>query len=171
MDAVAVTIAKSVCIRDFSIKDGLRMAFWFALFQAAMPLAGWLLGIQFESYIVAYDHWVAFGLLGLIGGKMFMEGFEVKPDDCNDSLSRKTILLLALATSIDALAVGVSFAFLAVNIVQCIAMIGLITFMLCFGAGRLGVNLGSYLESKANFAGGLILIGMGTKILLEHVML
>ena len=169
MDAFAVSIAKGMCIRNDRFKYACMLAFWFGLFQALMPLAGWISGSLFESFITSVDHWIAFLLLGVIGANMIKESFDRKEEDADASIAFRVMILLALATSIDALAVGISFAFLRVNILAAIAFIGIITFLLSTVGVKIGNVFGARYKSKAEFAGGLILILMGLKILLEHL--
>ena len=143
---------------------------WFGGFQALMPFIGWLLGGTFSKYIVAIDHWIAFGLLLLIGGSMIKESREEDDDDKNGaSLAFKAMLTLAVATSIDALAVGVTFAFLSVKIVPAVCFIGVVTFALSIVGVKVGNVFGVRYKAKAEFAGGAILILLGLKILLEHL--
>ena len=171
MDAFAVSLCKGLSMSKMHIKNAVVISVFFGGFQAAMPLIGWLLGKQFESYITGFDHWIAFGLLVLIGGKMIYEVF--KKDTCPaksaDKLDIKELLLLAIATSIDALAVGITFAFLQVYIVPAVSIIGAITFVISFGGVYIGHKFGARFKTKAEFAGGLVLILIGTKILLEHL--
>ena len=171
MDAFAVSMCKGMSMSRLSLRNATIIALFFGGFQAGMPLWGWLLGKQFERYITSIDHWIAFGLLTLIGGKMVIEVFE--KDQCpsrnGDSLNIKELLLLSVATSIDALAVGVTFAFLQVSIVPAVSLIGIVTFLLSFAGVCIGNQFGIRLKSKAELAGGIVLILMGLKILLEHL--
>ena len=157
MDAFAVSIAKGMCVKGNRLRCALMLAFWFGAFQALMPLLGWLSGSLFESLITAIDHWIAFILLALIGGNMIR------------NLALPHVLLLAVATSIDAFAVGITFAFLKVDILSSIAIIGVTTFVLCFAAVYLGSKLGSLLKKYAGILGGVILILIGARILIEHL--
>lgn len=179
MDAFAVSLAKGICLKDNELKYSLRVSLFFGGFQALMPLLGWWVGRYFESYIKSFDHWIAFILLAIIGGKMLIEAIkELKPTEdteiaveCErDEFSYKKLTILAIATSIDALAVGVSFAFLSVSIIPSITIIGITTFVLSFFAVFLGKKLGEYMQSYAEIIGGVILIGIGIKILIEHLM-
>lgn len=170
MDAFAVAVATGLRLRC-SLAQTARMAGAFGLFQFAMPVLGWALGLSVRSYIEAFDHWVAFALLAFVGGKMLLEARKGGADECGDPTRGGTLVLLALATSIDALAVGMSLAVLKVQIWQPAAVIGLV----CLGMtaagmhlGRLVVREGSTLAAKANLLGGLVLIGIGVKILFEH---
>ena len=168
MDAFAVSISKGLSVRELKPKHGLIAGAYFGGFQALMPLIGWLLGRQFEELIKSVDHWIAFGLLVLIGANMIRESFGGE-DEQNASFSFKAILPLAIATSIDALAVGVTFAFLEVNIVLAITLIGVITFAISAAGVKIGNVFGTRFKSKAEFAGGVILILLGIKILVEHL--
>ncbi|MEG0980573.1 MAG: manganese efflux pump MntP family protein [Erysipelotrichaceae bacterium] len=171
MDAAAVSMAKGMCLSGKEVnKVALRLGFWFGLFQALMPLIGWWAGTYFEHMITSIDHWIAFILLFIIGGKMIWEGSHPKDTVC-EPLTLKLILILAIATSIDALAIGISFAFLQVDILQSILLIGITTFLLSFICVYIGNRLGSLLEKYAEFLGGSILIFIGIKILLEHTLL
>ena len=168
MDAFAVSIAKGMCVKGNRLRCALMLAFWFGAFQALMPLLGWLSGSLFESLITAIDHWIAFFLLGLIVLNMIRES-RGESEALDDSFSVKTMLPLAVATSIDAFAVGITFAFLKVDILSSIAIIGVTTFVLCFVAVYLGSKLGSLLKKYAGILGGVILILIGTRILIEHL--
>jgi len=169
MDACAVAICKGLAMQKSSFRKSLLVGLWFGGFQALMPAIGYLLGSQFEKYIVNIDHWIAFILLGIIGGNMIKEALS-KEEECADaSLAAKDMFLLAVATSIDALAVGVTFAFLQVQIIPAVLFIGIITFILSTLGVKIGNIFGCRFKSKAELAGGIILIIMGTKILLEHL--
>ncbi|MBB6698368.1 manganese efflux pump MntP family protein [Clostridium algidicarnis] len=174
MDAFAVSITNGILIYDVKAKDALKTGAYFGLFQGVMPLIGWLLGIKFQDYITKIDHWIAFILLGFIGIKMIYESFQNKPIACENSenpracLNSRTMIMLSIATSIDALAVGVSFAFLKVPIVSSVIIIGIITFAVCFIGVFIGKNCGVLLKKNAEILGGVILILMGIKIFLEH---
>ena len=167
MDAFAASICKGLNMRNMLI-----IGLFFGGFQALMPAVGWLLGKQFESYITSVDHWVAFALLVFIGGKMIYDVFtEKNEDECGEKTNRldmKEVLTLAVATSIDALAVGISFAFLQVDILKAVSVIGVTTFVLSVIGVAVGNVFGSKYEKKATLAGGIILILIGLKILLEH---
>lgn len=172
MDAFAASICKGLNMRRLNIKNMLIIGLFFGGFQALMPAVGWLLGKQFESYITSVDHWVAFALLVFIGGKMIYDVFTKKnEDECGEKTNRldmKEVLTLAVATSIDALAVGISFAFLQVDILKAVSVIGVTTFVLSVIGVAVGNVFGSKYEKKATLAGGIILILIGLKILLEH---
>ena len=174
MDAFAVAICKGLGMRKVNYKQMLLIALFFGGFQALMPLLGWLLGRQFEQYITSVDHWIAFALLVLIGANMLREAR--KGDDTTDAetvydapLPLGQLLLMAIATSIDALAVGISFAFLGVNIWLAIAIIGTTTFLISAAGVFIGNRFGNRYEKRATIAGGIILILLGIKILLEHL--
>ena len=169
MDAFAVAVTKGLSMRKMNWKHAVTIGLYFGVFQALMPLIGYLLGVNFTDYITAFDHWIAFLLLGVIGANMIKESFDRKEEDADASIAFRVMILLALATSIDALAVGISFAFLRVNILAAIAFIGIITFLLSTVGVKIGNVFGARYKSKAEFAGGLILILMGLKILLEHL--
>ena len=180
MDAFAVSICKGLNMKVVNKKHCFMIALFFGGFQALMPLIGWLAGIQFEHYIKAFDHWIAFVLLVMIGGHMVVEvirGEEEEDEVClcaaevsEERLDMKELLLLAIATSIDALAIGVTFALLpGVNIWTSIALIGCTTFMISFAGVGIGFRFGNKYEKKAQIVGGVILIVLGIKILLEHL--
>ena len=169
MDAFAVSVCKGLNMKTLNRKHALVIGLFFGGFQGIMPLLGWLLGKQFERYITAFDHWIAFVLLAVIGANMIKESFS-KEEECPDSsFGFKTMLTLAVATSIDALAVGVTFAFLDVSIVPAVLLIGVTTFV-CSAVGvKIGNVFGNRFQSKAEFLGGLVLIAIGLKILIEHL--
>lgn len=170
MDAFSVSICKGLATKKFSLRTAVICGIWFGGFQALMPVIGYFLGAQFEHLIVAIDHWIAFGLLLLIGANMIREALSDDGSDEPDStICLKTMFLLAVATSIDALAVGVSFAFLQVNIWISILIIGVTTFIFSFGGVAIGNFFGSRYSKPAGITGGVILILLGTKILLEHL--
>lgn len=171
MDAFAVSVCKGLSVRTVKARHMLTTGAWFGLFQGLMPLIGYLLGVRFEGLIKAVDHWIAFVLLGLIGANMIRES---RADDCeeepmNASFSPKAMFPLAVATSIDALAVGVTFAFLSVDILPAVCFIGAITFALSCAGVRLGNVFGAKYKAYAELFGGAVLILMGLKILLEHL--
>ncbi len=169
MDAFAVSICKGLSVRRLKPRHNLICGLYFGGFQALMPVIGWLLGRQFESLIKSIDHWIAFALLVLIGANMIREAVKNEEENLNDSFSPKTMLPLAVATSIDALAVGVTFAFLDVSIVPAVSMIGATTFILSAVGVKIGNVFGAKYKSKAELAGGIALIVIGTKILIEHL--
>lgn len=169
MDAFAVSVCKGLAMKKLSMKKAVIIGLWFGGFQALMPTIGYLLGTRFEQYVTAIDHWIAFVLLALIGANMIKEALSKEEDEANDSVDVKTMFLLAIATSIDALAVGVTYAFLQVQIVPAVSFIGVITFSLSIVGVKIGNVFGLKYKSKAEITGGIILILMGTKILLEHL--
>lgn len=198
MDAFAVALCKGLHMRTRDTRQAIVIALFFGVFQAVMPLIGWALGKQFENYIQTVDHWIAFVLLSIIGGKMLYEAFhkEACPDDAcavsttdsaipacgdrnasneksfparNDKLNIKELLALAVATSIDALTVGITFAFLKVSILPAVSLIGMTTFILSFAGVFIGHSFGTRLKTKAEVAGGVVLILIGLKILLGHL--
>ena len=170
MDAFAVSICKGITMKKLKFKNVLIIALFFGGFQGIMPLIGWLVGSQFEQYITPVDHWIAFILLGFLGVKMLIDSFKKEEDECcNDSFSIKELFVLAIATSIDALAVGITFAFLNVNIIGAVSSIAVITFVLAIIGVFIGHKFGDKFKNKAEFIGGIILILMGVKILLEHL--
>lgn len=170
MDAFAVAICKGLAMPKATLKKSMIVGLWFGGFQGLMPAIGYVLGSQFEQYIVSIDHWIAFGLLSFIGCNMIKESRSCcGNEEADDSLAVKDMFLLAVATSIDALAVGVTFAFLQVQILPAVSFIGVITFVLSTLGVKIGNIFGCKFKSKAELAGGIILILMGTKILLEHL--
>lgn len=187
MDAFAVSVSNGISIRDLKLRHALKIGLYFGVFQALMPLAGWFAGSQFKEYIITIDHWIAFILLAFIGGKMIREAYT---DSCEISgsgdvvsemaitgreevrenpLRMGRLLVLAVATSIDALAVGISFAFLNISILWTASLIGMITFVICVAGVYIGRKFGCLFQKKAEIIGGLILIFIGLKILMEHM--
>ncbi len=169
MDAFAVAVCKGLSVKKIRPKHLLIAGLYFGGFQALMPLIGYLLGVRFQSAIENIDHWIAFVLLGIIGFNMIREALTEESDCLNDCFSPRTMLPLAVATSIDALAVGVTFAFLKVPVASAVTFIGITTFLLSAAGIVLGNIFGAKYKSKAELAGGIILILIGTKILLEHL--
>ena len=173
MDAFAVSVCKGLCMKKADLRSMAICGGWFGGFQALMPLIGFFLGTLFAEAIEAFDHWVAFGLLALIGANMLKEAFGKETDSCDIEgvdLSFKSMLVMAIATSIDALAVGISLAMAGdVNILAAVVLIGVITFSLSAVGVKIGNVFGSRYEKKAQFCGGVILILLGLKILLEHL--
>lgn len=169
MDAFAVSICKGLATGKVRLRHALTAGIYFGGFQAGMPLIGYLLGARFQSMIVAVDHWIAFVLLGIIGINMIREAREEDEEELDGDFSWHSMLPMAIATSIDALAVGVSFAFLQVDIVPAVSFIGTVTFVLSGIGVKVGSVFGAKYKSKAELAGGLALILMGAKILLEHL--
>ena len=173
LDAFAVSVSSGIAVPGFGCPQAVKMGCWFGGFQCLMPLLGWSLGSSVSRYIEAVDHWVAFGLLALIGGKMVLEA--LKQNQCQaespaTDLSARHLCVLAVATSIDALAVGISMAFMQqVNILLSAAVIGLVAFAFSVAGGLLGRRLGGLFQRRATLAGGLVLIAIGVKILAEHL--
>lgn len=169
MDAFAVSICKGLSMKKMEWKKAGIIGLYFGFFQGLMPAIGFGLGIGFENTIKSIDHWIAFVLLSIIGGNMIKEAFDKDDEDSNDKVDFRTMIVLAIATSIDALAIGVTFAFLDVNILLAVAIIGIITFIISMVGVKIGNVFGDKYESKAEIAGGVILILLGIKILLEHL--
>ena len=169
MDAFTVSICKGISMRKMNWKKAIIIGLYFGGFQALMPTLGYFLGTAFQSLVTSVDHWIAFVLLGIIGGEMIKESFEIDSENQNDDVSFKTMIILAIATSIDALAVGITFAFLNVNLGLAVNLIGIITFILAVAGTKIGNRFGDKYEKKAEFVGGVILILLGVKILLEHL--
>ena len=169
MDAFAVSICKGLSLKTMSWKKAIIVGLYFGFFQALMPLIGYFLGSTFESVVTKVDHWIAFILLGIIGINMIKEAFGNDEENQNDKVDFKTMIMLAIATSIDALAVGITFAFFKVNMVIATIMIGIVTFAICVIGVKIGNKFGDKYERKAEVVGGIILIFMGIKILLEHL--
>ncbi len=174
MDAFAVALCKGLCMKRLNWINAIVIALFFGGFQAGMPLIGWLLGTQFEKYITPIDHWIAFALLAYIGGKMIWDALHEEEStgescDIEPKLDIKELFTLSVATSIDALAVGITFAFLQMEIVPAVCLIGSITFVLSLGGVVIGNKFGARFQEKAEIAGGAVLIGIGMKILLEHL--
>ncbi|NIM97564.1 MAG: hypothetical protein GTO24_05600 [candidate division Zixibacteria bacterium] len=169
MDAFAVSISSGITIRNPRIENALKIAIFFGAFQAFMPVIGWLAGLGLRELISEVDHWIAFGLLSLIGCRMIYESTKVRSErKILNPLSLGVLLVLSVATSIDALAAGVSLAFLEIPILFTVIIIGAVTLILSFVGVFVGDRSGHFFENKAEFVGGLVLIGIGTKILIEH---
>lgn len=169
MDAFAISVCKGLSVTRVKPSHFLTAGAYFGGFQAIMPLIGYFLGISFRSLVEGIDHWIAFVLLGIIGANMIRESFGKEEDNCNCSFGARAMLPLAIATSIDALAVGVTFSFLNVNIIPAVSFIGVTTFILSMAGIYLGNRFGSRYSSKAELVGGVVLVIMGIKILLEHL--
>ena len=170
MDAFAVSIVTGSVYKDLRVRYTLRMALFFGGFQAIMPIIGFFAGLGLRAYITGFDHWVAFALLSLVGGKMIYESFHAEPAERNrDPSSLLTLLALSVATSIDALAVGITLSLLKVSLAWAASVIGLVTFVLSYAGVLLGKRFGHLFESKIEILGGLILIAIGVKILIEHL--
>lgn len=171
MDAFAVSITSGITIKNLQIKNALKIALYFGGFQALMPIIGWLSGIGLRNFISTFDHWIAFGLLTFIGGKMIYESFQIEQiEKETNPLNSYVLLMLAIATSIDALAVGVSLSFLNVFIITPAIIIGIVTFILSFIGTLIGDKCGHFFEKKIEILGGVVLIGIGVKIVLEHLL-
>ena len=170
MDAFAVSICKGLAMRRMNYKKAIIIAAFFGVFQALMPALGYVLGTTFANKIAAIDHWIAFILLALIGANMIKEALSSDDDECqDDSLRLGDLIMLSIATSIDALAVGITFAFFNVSLLLSVSMIGIITFIICVIGVKVGNVFGEKYKRKAELAGGLILIVMGAKILIDHL--
>lgn len=179
MDAFAVSVSSGICNKKLEPVHALKGAFFFGFFQFAMPLVGWYLGIRFIDTIKDFDHWIAFGLLSLIGIKMILESVKDQKKECldpdevpdiqTDIRDLKTLLLLSFATSIDALAVGITFSVIGEAIWTPALLIGVVTFVICLAGFEFGKRIGHIVEKRAEILGGFVLIFIGTKILLEHL--
>ncbi len=169
MDAFAVSVSTGIAVPGFGPRQAARIGVWCGAFQFAMPLIGWFLGSSVKTYIEAVDHWIAFGLLAFIGGNMIHEALSGGQEEAVTDLSARRLFLLALATSIDALAVGVTMAFMDVNILFSAAIIGVVAFLLAMLGGLLGRRLGQLFQRRATLLGGAVLVFIGGKILLEHL--
>lgn len=170
MDAFAVSVCKGLATPKYKLKYSMICGAWFGGFQALMPAVGYLLGVNFKKYITAIDHWIAFVLLALIGFNMIREALKNDDEGADPSFTAKSMSLLAVATSIDALAIGITFAFLDVNIVAAVLFIGVCTFIISAAGVKIGSAFGTRFKSKAEIAGGVILIILGLRILVEHLM-
>ena len=173
LDAFAVSVSSGISIPGFGGRQAVKMGVWFGGFQFAMPLIGWFLGSSVSQYIEAVDHWVAFGLLALIGGRMVWGALKAgagEEEEAPPDLSARRLCLLAIATSIDALAVGVSMAFMKVDILVSALVIGVVAFGLSVVGGLVGKRLGALFQRRAELVGGLVLVGIGINILAEHTM-
>ncbi len=169
MDAFEVSVCKGLAMPKCTFKKAAIVGLWFGGFQALMPAIGYVLGAQFQETIASIDHWIAFVLLALIGGNMIHEALDNDEEEADASLDVKTMFLLAVATSIDALAIGITFAFLKVNIIPAVCFIGIVTFIISFAGVKIGNVFGVRYKNKAEIVGGVILILLGLKILLEHL--
>ena len=174
MDAFATAVCKGLAMRKFNKIQAVIIGAYFGFFQALMPMLGWLLGIRFTRYIASVDHWIAFALLAFIGGKMIFEAVHESKDESSEVLmdqpvDHREMLLLAVATSIDAFAVGISFAAIGTSVFIPAGIIGVITFLLSFLGVFIGNRFGSRYERRAEIVGGVILIGIGIKVLIEHL--
>ncbi len=172
MDAFAVSISNGFTMKRFHIQQALRISLFFGMFQAIMPLVGWFAGLSVREYIACVDHWIAFGLLCFIGSKMIYEAMVMdsgRNENDRDARNLYILLMLSVATSIDALAVGLSLTFLRISIITPVVIIGVITFLFSFVGVYIGSSLGHFFEKKIEIVGGLILISIGIKIVIEHV--
>ena len=177
MDAFSVSICKGLCMKKLLVSQAIIIGLYFGIAQGVMPIIGYFLGVSFEDAIKAFDHWIAFVLLSIIGGKMLIDVIRGDDDECEScavdgkaDVSLKIMLPMAVATSIDALAVGVSYAFLGANIWIAALLIALVTFIFCFAGVGVGCFFGSRWRKPAQIVGGLMLVGIGVKILIEHLM-
>ena len=174
MDAFAVSVASGATMKRLHLPHALKMGLFFGAFQALMPVLGWAAGLSMKNFISGWDHWIAFGLLSVVGGKMLYESFKIKEEeDCGGGktcpFDTGTLTVLAIATSIDALAVGLTFSFLQVSIIAPALVIGAITFLMSVAGVKVGTTGGHFFEHKMEAVGGFILIGIGLKILLGHL--
>ena len=169
MDAFAVSICKGLSIKKMNWKNAIIIGLYFGIFQAGMPILGYFLGSTFERFITNIDHWIAFSLLTGIGFDMLKEAFSKESENSNDKVDFKTMIILSIATSIDALAVGITFACLKTKIIVPAMTIGIITFLMSVSGVKIGNKFGDKYERKAEIMGGVILILLGIKILLEHL--
>lgn len=169
MDATAVSICKGLSMKKLDKKKVITIALYFGVFQAIMPIIGYLLGISFKEVVESIDHWIAFFLLAVIGINMIRESLSEESENLNDLTDFKTMTPLAIATSIDALAVGITFAFLSVNIVEAVTIIGIITIVLSIIGVFIGNKFGNKYGKRAETIGGIVLVSIGLKILLEHL--
>lgn len=170
MDAFAVSVCKGLSVKDIDLKKSCTIALYFGSFQAIMPYMGYIFGSTFQGLITKYDHWIAFMLLTVIGIKMIRDAIiNQNYDEKNDDISIKTMLILAIATSIDALAVGITFSFFKINIIMAISIIGIVTFILSYIGVKVGTRFGDKFERKSEIFGGIILILIGIKIVIEHL--
>lgn len=170
MDAFAVAVCKGLAMRRVSLRQAAWVGLWFGGFQFLMPLLGFLLANSFAQAIASFDHWIAFLLLAVIGGNMVREALSAGEEEVSGDLSVRAMFLLAIATSIDALAVGVSMAFMRVDVLFSAIIIGIVAFVLSVVGGLAGRRLGSLFQQRAELVGGLVLIGIGIKILVEHTL-
>lgn len=170
MDAFSVSVTDGIILKKPSVCQASKIALFFGAFQFLMPCIGYFLASSFARYITAFDHWIAFILLAFVGGKMLIEAVHEKEEgEIENPLSLSTLFVLAIATSIDALAVGVTFATMSVSVVFASAIIGGITFVICLAGVFIGSKFGNFLGNKAEIAGGLVLVAIGVKILVEHL--
>ncbi len=169
MDAFAVSICKGLAMKKMNWKKAIIIGLYFGIFQAVMPIIGYYLGEKFENLVTSIDHWIILGLLVFIGGNMIKESFQKENEEANENIDIKTMMILAIATSIDALAVGITFAFFEINLISVVLAIGIITFILSVIGVKIGNKFGAKYKRKSEFVGGLILILIGIKVLMEHL--
>ena len=169
MDAFAVSVCKGLSMKKMNWKSAIIIALYFGIFQAGMPIIGYFLGTTFSGFVENVDHWIAFILLAIIGVNMIKDSTDDEIEKRNDKIDIKTMIILAIATSIDALAIGVTFAFFETNISLAVTVIGIITFILSLIGVKIGNKFGDKFQNKAELTGGIILIIIGLKILLEHI--
>ncbi len=170
MDAVAVAIASGLSVKTLRLRDALKMSAFFGVFQALMPLGGYLLGTMFADVLGAYDHWIAFVLLSGLGVKLMLDSRNAAEEKVASPFRTNKLLVLAIATSLDAFAVGISFSLLDVSLAETVIVIGMVTFLLCLPAVWFGARLGKAMAKRAEIFGGIVLILIGSKILVEHLM-
>jgi putative Mn2+ efflux pump MntP len=172
MDAFSISVASGGVYRHLHLRHGLRMAAFFGLFQAVMPILGFLVGKGLESEIKEYDHWIAFGLLSIIGGKMLVEAFKIREVESrpNDPTNLGVVFTLGVATSIDALAVGVTLSLITEHVYTAAVAIGIITFLISWIGWWIGQKIGTFFENKLEIVAGLVIIAIGVKILIEHLL-
>lgn len=169
MDAFAVAVCKGLAMAKMNWKKAIIIGLYFGIFQAIMPIIGYYLGESFQGLVTSVDHWIIFGLLTLIGGNMIKEALDKEKKEANDNIDVKTMIILAIATSIDALAIGITLAFFEINLTLAVSLIGIIAFIFSILGVKIGNKFGEKYERKAEIAGGIILIIIGVKILLEHL--
>ena len=170
MDCFTVSITSGIIIQNLKVRHAVKIALFFGLFQAFMPCIGWLAGVGMKNFITGFDHWIAFGLLTLVGGKMIYESFQMEGEKKESNpLNIYVLLMLSIATSIDALAIGVTLAFLSIVIIMPVAIIGAVTFIVSFLGIYAGNKFGRIFGSKMEAVGGLVLIAIGVKILINHL--
>ena len=169
MDAVAVAIASGLSVKVLRWQDALKMALFFGVFQALMPLGGYFVGALFANVLAAYDHWIAFVLLSALGVKMILESKNAAEEKVASPFRNNKLLILSIATSLDAFAVGISFSLLEISLIETVTIIGVVTFLLCLPAVWFGARLGKSMAKRAEIFGGLVLILIGSKILIEHL--
>ena len=169
MDAVAVAIASGLSVKKLRWQDALKMALFFGVFQALMPMGGYFVGAFFANVLAAFDHWIAFVLLCALGIKMILESKNAAEEKVTSPFRNNKLLILSIATSLDAFAVGISFSLLEISLMETVTIIGFVTFLLCLPAVWFGARLGKSMAKRAEVFGGLVLILIGSKILIEHL--